>query len=168
MKHLITLLAIAVALTANTQTILVCGKNNITVTGQKVSSTKYIGSDKKSKSITNYYYQLGTDSLTIWEEFINDDEAVESITITTIAKKDISTKSSPYLDEFPGSEYEKPVQRIYIKCTDGDCMMATGFYNWTEPGSETHSTNGFYQLDGSDKKVQQELLNKILSWLKTK
>jgi hypothetical protein len=166
MKLLITLLAIFCISSLNAQTTLACGKNNVTVTGQKISSTKYIGSDKKSKSIFNYYYELRTDSLVVWEEFINDYEAVESITVSAIAKKDISTKTLPYLDLFPGSEYEKPVQRIYITCEESDCIQATGYYNWAEPGTETHNTNGFYQIDGSDKKLHQELLTKILDWLK--
>ncbi len=166
MKLLLTLLTIISISALKAQTTLVCGKNNIAVSGQKISYTKYIGSDKKSKSIYNYYYELRTDSLIVWEEFINDYEAVESVTVSSIAKKDISTKNLPYLDLFPGSEYEKPVQRIYITCDTGDCIQATGYYNWAEPGNETHNTNGFYQIDGSDKKIHQELLTKILEWLK--
>lgn len=91
---------------------------------------------------------------------------LESVAVFTINKKDISTTSLPYLDEFTFSNYESPVQRLYIQCTDGDCMKSTKYQSWVEPGKESHDVTNYYQIDGSDKKVHQELLDKILTWLK--
>ncbi len=166
MKKLFTIIAIIAVLTAQGQTSLTCGKNVIAVSGEKVSSTKFIGTDKKDNAITNYYYQLGKDSLTIWEEYINEGEH-ESVAVISIHKKDINIIDLPYLDEYAFPNYENPVQRIYIQCKDGDCMKRISYQSWVEPGKESHDATNFYQIDGSDKKIQQELLNKILAWLKS-
>ncbi|HQX95990.1 MAG: hypothetical protein IPN82_06175 [Chitinophagaceae bacterium] len=165
MKKIFTTLAIIAILTAQGQTSLTCGKNVIAVSGQKISTTKFIGDEKKDNAITNYYYQLAKDNITIWEEYINEG-VLESVAVFTINKKDISTTSLPYLDEFTFSNYESPVQRLYIQCTDGDCMKSTKYQSWVEPGKESHDVTNYYQIDGSDKKVHQELLDKILTWLK--
>lgn len=165
MKQLLTTLVLALSITCTAQTTLSIGPHSFTGVGEKLSSVKYIGSDKKSNSVTNYYIKLGTDSLTIWEEAFDEGE-IESISVIRINKKDIDQKNLPYLDVFPGSEYEKPVQRIYIKCAEGECIQSTSYYSWTKAGNETKSTNGFYQIDGSDKAVHQNFLNQLLSWIK--
>jgi hypothetical protein len=165
MKRLITLFAASISLAGAAQTTLTCGQTTITMTGEQLSSVKFIGSDKKANAVTNYYYKLGADSITIWEEYINEGEK-ESVTVIRVHKKDIDRKNLPYLDLFPGSEYEKPVQRIYITCASGECIQSTAYYSWMAPGKETISTNGFYQIDGSDKTTHQNLLDKILNWLK--
>ncbi len=150
---------------ASAQTTLSCGPHSIAMTGEKLSSVRFIGSDKKANAVTTYYYQISTDSITFWEEYVNEGEK-ESVTVIRIHKKDIDRKQPPYLDLFPGSEYEKPVQRIYITCAGADCIQSTAYYSWTAPGKASTSTNGFYQADGSDKTAHQLFLDKIANWLK--
>ena len=166
MKTIIALLLIvATTNTIQAQTTLTCGKHSISSVGEKLSSVKYIGSDKKSNDVTNYYYQFTKEELTIWREELENGEP-KSIEKTTINKKDISTKNAPYLDLFPASEYEKPIERIYITCGKDECMQTESVYSWTNAGDVSKSTNGFYQIDGTDKKIQQAFLDKLLAWIK--
>ena len=85
MKKIFTTLAIIAILTAQGQTSLTCGKNVIAVSGQKISTTKFTGDEKKDNAITNYYYQLAKDNITIWEEYINEG-VLESVAVFTINK----------------------------------------------------------------------------------
>jgi hypothetical protein len=166
MKTFITLLLfVAATVTIQAQTTLTCGKHNISGVGEKLSSVKYIGSDKKSNDVTNYYYLFTKEELIIWREELENGES-KSIEKTTITKKDISTKNAPYLDLFPASEYEKPIERIYINCGKEECMQTESIYSWTNAGDVLKSTNGFYQIDGADKKIQQVFLDKLLAWIK--
>lgn len=166
MKAILTLLLLgASVITSQAQTTLTCGNHSITGVGEKLDSVKYIGRDKKSNDVTSYYYQFSTETLTIWRAELENGEP-KSIEKTVMNKKDISTKNVPYLDLFPASEYEKPIHRIYITCGTGECMTTESVYSWTSAADVTTSTNGFYQVDGADKKLQQAFLDKLLAWIK--
>lgn len=166
MKAILTLLLLgASVITSQAQTTLTCGNHSLTDVGEKIDSVKYVGMDKKSNDVTSYYYTFSTDVLTIWRAELENGE-MKSIEKTMINKKDISTNKTPYLDLFPASEYEKPIQRIYINCENGECIATESFYSWTSAGDVSKSTNGFYQLDGADKKRQQAFLDKLLAWIK--
>jgi len=164
MKYLLTLVVCLTTVLSNGQITLTCGNNTIGVSGEKLSSVKFIGSDKKTNSVTNYYYSLQKDSLKVWEEVITDD-LTESVGIYSIARKDISTKFAPYLDELPGTEYEMPLKRIYITCAGGDCVQSASYYSWKPKGEVVISTNRFYQVDGSNKQNHQAFLTKLLAWI---
>lgn len=165
MKKLLFIAALFIAVVSYSQTSITCGNNTVIVTGEKLSSVKYIGRDKKTNAVTNYYYRIDSDSLKVWEEYINEGER-ESIITYTIHKKDINRKSMPYLDELPGSEYEKPLKRIYISCNNGECVQSASYFSWKQAGDVTLSTNIFCQIDGTDLKIHQAFLDKILAWLK--
>jgi hypothetical protein len=169
MKKILLLTAIAFATTVSAQTKLVCGNNTIEVKGTLLSSVKYIGSDKKDNVVTSFYTLFENNTLTIWEENIDNGER-QSVVVYTVNKKDIDVfeRKQPYLDEVTLSDYEKPTKRIYITCASNvDCVKSVSYFSWFAQGKTDDTVNRFLQIDGTDKAVHQKFLDQLLSWVKT-